>query len=115
MSEQNDIERIEVGLYLREMNESATHHFQQRIRKYKQYISSKIYQPIVDAIGDEGWGISFIQFMMNENYFLCDIYVNKEEHFNIITSICYGYLDNEFKLDYYLRGDFQQYIFFLAR
>lgn len=108
--------KINIGLYLFHDNKKIKDgeltfdiHFMEKLDDYKYVFREKLTDIITATVGED-WAINFIQTDMLTAHFFVDIYLDNPEHFNVIRRLVSEGVGEDFRLDYFLRGNVNAYI-----
>lgn len=100
--------RMGIDYFITENGIVATPEFMSRLRAQNEIFNSRLLQPIIDRIGNDGWALHFIQIYRKG--FFADIYVDNIINFDIIRDVCESFSGYDYQLSYYYRGKVYDYL-----
>ena len=85
-------------------------HFREKLSGYMMLFNDVFSDLFNDNLGADGWGIWFKQFVMETNSFICDIYLNDVNKFQLVKSLIEQQMPKEIKIhDCYFQGSEADY------
>ena len=103
------VDTTEMILYKKD-NPDWNIHFIERLKDYDALFNSVLLDFIIGKIGNDGWGIKFIQYNLSLPAFLVDIYLNDTNLYALVDAIIHERVPKEITFTCSYRGNIQAYL-----
>ena len=84
-------------------------YFMEHVQDANQLFTDLFKDKIINAVGETGWAVYFLQYNPNTVSWLVDIYVDDESHYRSVVAVIKANIPVDFRLQFFHRGNIATY------